>query len=89
MDKRTGENPPEPVGRRSEPTPAPPSVKPPSWNGKIGDAPGLVAELADALRELADIQNGPPLIRKKERWGRAMDAAYRVLAKAEKDIVDD
>lgn len=42
------------------------------------------AELVDALRELADRQNGPPLVRDAAKWEAAMAQAYAVLAKHER-----
>jgi hypothetical protein len=43
-----------------------------------------VAELVDALRELRDRQNGPPLIRDAAAWEAAMAKADAVLAKYER-----
>lgn len=36
-------------------------------------------ELADCLRDLFDIQNGPPLIRDTEKWEEIMKRASRIL----------
>lgn len=43
-----------------------------------------IAELVDALRELRDRQNGPPLIRDAAQWEAAMAKADAVLAKHER-----
>lgn len=39
----------------------------------------LIEELADALRNLYDQQNGPPLIRHEKKWQAAMDQAKKML----------
>ena len=39
----------------------------------------MILELADALRELVDLQNGPPLHKHKDRWETAMENAYKLL----------
>lgn len=41
-------------------------------------------ELVDALRNLADLQNGPPLEQHKAEWTDAMNNAYSVLKKYER-----
>ena len=43
----------------------------------------LIKELAGALRDLHDIQNGPPLVRWTAEWEEAMDRARKILAKVE------
>ncbi len=44
----------------------------------------LVNELADALRSLHDMQNGPPLWREEEKWKKAMAVAIELLRRTEK-----
>lgn len=39
-------------------------------------------ELYEALQELADLQNGPPLIKDEDDWNAAMAATWAALAKA-------
>ena len=46
-------------------------------------AEAKVARLTEALRELYDLQNGPPLMRERERWHRAMVAAAEILQAAQ------
>ena len=46
------------------------------------------AEAVAALRELHDLQNGPPLIRDEARWREAMVKAEAVLRKLEPLIVE-
>lgn len=41
-----------------------------------------VAELRDALAELVDWQNGPPLPTYREPWQAAMDKANKLLGRA-------
>lgn len=38
-----------------------------------------LAQAIDALQELYDVQNGPPLIRDKDRWVWAMEKANAAL----------
>ena len=45
-----------------------------------------LTETINALQSLYDEQNGPPLIRDKERWQEAMDEAGRLLVK-HKDLI--
>ena len=40
-------------------------------------------ELLEALQNLMDEQNGPPLIRDADTWNEAMDKAATAIAKAE------
>ena len=40
--------------------------------------------LADVLRELVDLQNGPPLIKREAEWAAAMDNAHDELRRAGK-----
>lgn len=40
-------------------------------------------ELADTLRSLADLQNGPPLPKYEDDWNRTMERTYAVLAEVE------
>jgi hypothetical protein len=42
-----------------------------------------VQELVEALRDLLDEQNGPPLLRYEKQWQAAVDAARAALAKWE------
>lgn len=37
-------------------------------------------EMADALEDLVDIQNGPPLVRWADKWSKAYCRANEVLA---------
>lgn len=39
-----------------------------------------IARLRDALRDLLDEQNGPPLERHRETWQRAVDRGYALLS---------
>ena len=39
----------------------------------------MILELTDALRELVDLHNGPPL--HKDRWETAMQNAFELLKK--------
>ena len=41
-----------------------------------------VPELLEALQDLLDAQNGPPLIREKNLWQRAMNKAEAAIARA-------
>lgn len=40
-------------------------------------------QLVDALRTLADLQNGPPLVKYEAEWNEAMKKTYALLAKIE------
>jgi len=44
----------------------------------------LVSDLTEALRQLHDFQNGPPLYKYKHQWEHAMAMAKDVLPRAEK-----
>lgn len=50
---------------------------------EAGELWGRVIVLTGALRELHDMQNGPPLIREAERWRKAMDMANQALIMVE------
>jgi hypothetical protein len=55
------------------------------WEREYGVVTKLrqrVLDLEDALQELADEQNGPPLIRREKEWGEAMEKARKVLGEA-------
>jgi len=41
-----------------------------------------VPEILEALQDLLDAQNGPPLIREKNLWARAMNKADAAIRKA-------
>jgi len=47
-----------------------------AWNTRQSDT-----ELVDALQDLYDEQNGPPLIRHQSSWQKAMDKAGEMLTK--------
>ena len=53
--------------------------------GRIAELEADKVELVDALRELCDRQNGPPLVRDAAAWEAAMARAYAVLAKHERE----
>lgn len=42
-----------------------------------------ISELRDLLEQLADIQNGPPLIRHEKEWRELMDKIYTKLKETE------
>lgn len=43
----------------------------------------LFTELRDLLEQLADIQNGPPLIQDEKEWREIMDKTYALLKETE------
>jgi hypothetical protein len=40
-------------------------------------------ELIEALRDLADFQNGPPLVKYADEWRKAHDRAYQLLGEVD------
>lgn len=48
-----------------------------------------IKELREALEELVDNQNGPPLLLWQEDWNKAMRMSYKALGRDDKGAFDD
>lgn len=48
---------------------------------EIGELKAQNKELKEALQELVNEQNGPPLLRDEHRWTKAMEKAEELLEK--------